>query len=184
LVASVARRILGSSSECDDIVADVFTALWRWPEKFEPDRGSLPCFLRMKTRGRCIDVLRSDINRRRREEAQREGSDMPVRSTPVDALILSDEAADELHRAVASLPVGERTAIDLAYFGGMSYQEVAVHLGLPEGTVKSRIRSGLRRMGEEVTSGSSVRDPGLCTNELPSLPLVGGGIPIADGRAA
>lgn len=142
-VAAVARIVLRSSSGCDDIVAEVFTALWRAPEKFDPDRGSLSGFLRVAARGRSIDLLRNESSRFRRE-LQDEGA--PGSHVAIEAEVIAAETRREVRQAVSQLPDGERIAIELAYFGGMTYRAVASHLGLPEGTVKSRIKSGLRRL--------------------------------------
>ena len=142
-VAAVTRMILGRRAECDDVVSEVFIGLWRSPEAFDSDRGTLLTFLRVKARGRCIDLVRSETARARREK----GQELPLGSPPdVDSSLLSAEIAAQLRRAVASLPPEEREPIELAYFEGMTYREVAAHLDLPEGTVKSRIRGGLRKL--------------------------------------
>ena len=128
-------------------MADVFLALWRWPAKFDLNRGSLLIFLRMKARGRSIDIVRSDTCRRGREQTELSGGHAP--SQPADVVLLAHERVLDLRGAVASLPECEREAVHLAYFGGMTYQAVSLHLGVPEGTVKSRIRSGLQRLRED-----------------------------------
>ena len=146
-VAAVARMVLGANSGFDDVVAEVFAALWFAPDKFDPDRGSLLGFLRLRARGRSIDLLRSESSRHRRE--QRDAS-APGVSPAIDAELVEAEIGETLRRAVARLPEGERTAIELAYFAGMTYRAVACQLELPEGTVKSRIRSGLQRLRTQV----------------------------------
>lgn len=146
-VTAVARMVLGADAGCDDVVAEVFTALWAAPEKFDPSRGSLRGFLRLGARGRSIDYLRSETSRHRREQA--EGRGQRFRSA-VDAEIIAAETGDELRRAMSQLSEGERSAIELAFFSEMTYREVARHVGLPEGTVKARIRSGLQRLSTEI----------------------------------
>ncbi len=140
-VTATSRMILGRGPGCDDVVSDVFTALWLRPDQFDPSRGTLLAYLRMTARGRSIDLVRSESARRRRELA-----DLPASSTSrpeADEGLLGHES-DRLVRATfASLSTKERDVLHLAFFRGMSYTAVAVHLGLPEGTVKSRIRSGL-----------------------------------------
>ena len=158
-VGTVARKILGTTNGCDDIVAEVFMALWLWPEKFEPARGSLSVYLRVKARGRSIDLVRSEVQRRKREDSHRYGPYPPAPPAAVDAVVLADELSDELHSAVESLPMAERTVVTLAYFGGMSYQAVAIHLRLPEGTVKSRIRNGLRHLRNDWSGSEDTRPP-------------------------
>lgn len=130
-----------------DIVQDVFLALWRNPERYDCERGSLRAFLSVQTRGRSVDVLRSDSSRRERERAD----GLRASSSGVDNV---EEAAltrlehDELDRALAAIPGPEREAIIIAFFGGHTYREVANILDQPEGTVKSRIRAGLTRLIE------------------------------------
>lgn len=143
-VAAAARMILGSRPECDDVVAEVFVGLWFSPEKFDSARGSLLGFLRMKARGRSIDILRTEKSRRRREADELYARQVPV--PDAESALLASEASAHLRQAIALLPPAEREVIELAFFTEMTYSAVAVHLKLPEGTVKSRIRNGLRRL--------------------------------------
>jgi RNA polymerase sigma-70 factor (ECF subfamily) len=143
-VTSAARMVLLRDERCEDVVAEVFVGLWFFPEKFDPSRGSLLSFLRLKARGRSIDLVRAETSRRRREETESraivggvEDSDRPI--------IASDEAL-AIRSALAQLPANEREPISLAFFSGMSYRSVAAQLNLPEGTVKSRIRAGLNHL--------------------------------------
>jgi RNA polymerase sigma-70 factor (ECF subfamily) len=141
-VTAVARMILGNRSSCEDVVAEVFVGFWLAPEKFDAQRGTVLAYLRLMARGRSIDLIRSDTARRRREVAK----DVGVQDHDADAAMIDAEAAGELRAALALLPADERTPIELAFFRGMTYDAVARQLGLPEGTVKSRIRRGLRRL--------------------------------------
>jgi RNA polymerase sigma-70 factor (ECF subfamily) len=143
-VASAARMILGNTRECEDVVADVFIGLWITPEKFDPTRGSLLGFLRLKSKARSIDILRSTSSRRRRESYDL-GVDRDL-VEDVDSALLASESKSLLRDALALLPAVEQNPIYLAFFVGMPYSSVAEQLQLPEGTVKSRIRSGLLRL--------------------------------------
>ena len=142
-VGAAARMVLANDSRCDDVVAEVFVGLWFHPEKFDPQRGTLLGFLRVKARGRSIDIVRTEVARRRREESERfsrqSGAD-------IDSELLDSERALAIRAALDLLPLEEREPIYLAFFSGLTYRAVAVRLGLPEGTVKSRIRLGLRHM--------------------------------------
>jgi RNA polymerase sigma-70 factor (ECF subfamily) len=143
-VLALARRVLSDSARAEEVVQEVFTRLWNSPERFDPGRGSLRSFLLAQSHGRSVDLLRSDSARRRREdrEAQRGVLAAYDLEREVNDVIVAEQVRD----AVAELTDGERRAIELAYFGGHTYREVAVLLQEPEGTVKSRIRSGLSRL--------------------------------------
>lgn len=147
----LARRILGDPSEAEDVTQDVFLHLWRNPARFDPARGSLRTYLLTLVHGRAVDVVRSRAARARREERD-------ARATATASYDIEHEAwdmalAERVGGALGALPADERAAIDLAYFGGHTYREVAELLSAPEGTVKSRIRNGLRRMRSALVEG-------------------------------
>lgn len=168
-MTAAARTVLGPSPQCDDIVVEVFAKLWLAPEKFDPARGSLLGYLRVMARARSIDWLRGETSRRRREveDARRPTADVPS----VDRDLLSSESAAEVRRAVDRLPEEQREVIDLAYLGGISYRAVAVRLGLPEGTVKARIRRGLQRLrcDDELGAFSGMTPTASCASALSAL---------------
>ncbi|MHB1533434.1 MAG: sigma-70 family RNA polymerase sigma factor [Acidimicrobiales bacterium] len=141
-VASTARSI---ASDCyvDDVVQEVFLSLWRAPERFDPGRGSLATYLVILTRGKTIDAVRSDEAWRRRHRDHGIGAGPCVE---VEDAVMAGVTASELRTALRALPMTERVVIELAFFGGDSYRQAAAKLALPEGTVKGRIRSGLRRL--------------------------------------
>ncbi len=143
-VYSLARRVLGEVSDAEEVVQEVFLRLWTEPDKFDPERGSLRSYLLAQAHGRAVDMLRSQGSRRRREE--RDARRTAEAGYDLEREVWDLRVADQVKQAVAVLPREERRAIALAYFGGHTYREVAVLLDEPEGTVKSRIRAGLKRM--------------------------------------
>jgi RNA polymerase sigma-70 factor (ECF subfamily) len=147
-VFALARRLLVETTLAEEVVQEVFLRLWKAPDRFDASRGSLRAFLLAEAHGRAVDLLRSETARRHREE--RDARRAPISTIDVDREIEQIETAERVRDAVAALPPGERAAIELAYFGGHTYVEVARLLGEPEGTVKSRIRAGLTRLRDEM----------------------------------
>ncbi len=154
-VFGLARRLLSDTTLAEEVVQEVFLRLWNAPDRFDAARGTLRSYLLAQTHGRAVDLLRSEGARRSRE-------DRDARATVDAGYDIEREVADwatagTVRRALDALPAAERHAIELAYFGGLTYREVAVRLGEPEGTVKSRIRSGLKRLRTElIHSGVAV----------------------------
>jgi RNA polymerase sigma-70 factor (ECF subfamily) len=146
-VLTFARRLVGDRDRAEEISQEVFLRLWERSERFDVQRGSLRVFLLAITHGRALDVVRSDAARRAREE--REERNATRTSAPdheVDSEVVAQTVADAVRVALSKLPDAERHAVELAYFGGYSYRAVAAQLDEPEGTVKSRIRSGLAKL--------------------------------------
>jgi RNA polymerase sigma-70 factor (ECF subfamily) len=156
-VFALARRLLIDTTLAEEIVQEVFLRIWNQPEKFDPERGTLRSYLLAQCHGRSVDLLRSETSRRRREERD-------ARRTAEDGYDLEHEVVDlsvaeRVKEALATLPEIEREAIALAYFGGHTYREVADLLDQPEGTVKSRIRTGLKRLRIELVGAGIGGDP-------------------------
>ncbi|WP_436792791.1 sigma-70 family RNA polymerase sigma factor [Actinospongicola halichondriae] len=151
-VFALSRRLLADRTLAEEIVQEVFLRLWNDPDRFDPQRGSLRSYLLAQCHGRSVDLIRSESSRRRREEkeltlAAEAGYDL-------EREVWDLAVSDRVKNALRKLPDGEREAVLLAYFGGHTYREVADLLDTPEGTVKSRIRSGLKRMrGDLVAVG-------------------------------
>ena len=153
-VFGLAKRLLGDAAIAEELVQEVFLRLWDQPEKFDPSRGTLRAYLLAHCHGRSVDVLRSDASRRRREE--RDARRTAGAGYDVEHEVWDLTVAEQVRDAVQQLPSGERDAIELAYFGGHTYREVAELLHEPEGTVKSRIRSGLRRMRDSLVDANAI----------------------------
>jgi RNA polymerase sigma-70 factor (ECF subfamily) len=142
-VYGLALRVTASEAAAEDVTQEVFVGMWERPGMFDPARGSMRSFLGTLAHRRAVDwVRREAAERRRRERDSHRDLLPPDVGELASALVL----AEELRAAVEELPPEQRVAVRLAYFGGRTYRQVAEELGLPEGTVKARLRSALRRL--------------------------------------
>jgi len=154
-VFGLARRLLTDHARAEEIVQEVFVRLWNEPDRFDPERGTMRSFLLANAHGRAVDLLRSETSRRRRE--QRESSLTADAGYDIAREVWDLALAGHVRDALEALEDGERSAIELAYFGGLTYREAALELGEAEGTVKSRIRTGLKKLRHELeNSGITV----------------------------
>jgi RNA polymerase sigma-70 factor (ECF subfamily) len=143
-VFGLAMRVLGNDALAEEVTQDVFVRLWEHPERFDAERGTMRSFLLAMTHSRAVERVRAeDSMRRRHETAQRQ----PVESVDdPGTTMVKRETRHAVRTALAALPDDQRVAIELAYYEGLSYREVAVRLDEPEGTVKYRIRMGMQKM--------------------------------------
>lgn len=142
-VYGLALRVIGDARAAEDVSQDVFVTVWERPDAFDPDRGSLRTWLGTLAHRRAVDHVRREEARRRRaiKDASR-----PETTPDVEEMAMALVTAERVRSALAMLPDEQRRAIRLAYFGGKTYRQVAEVLGIPEGTAKSRLRLGLRRI--------------------------------------
>ena len=148
LVFSTCVRVLEDAQAAEDMVQEVFLRLWRRPELFDPERGRFLSWLLSVTRNRAIDELRSRGRRRVHEmpsEMVRDSDEPTASDDPLMAAELADQR-QWLRAALAQLPEEQRRAIELAYFGGLTHLEISIMLQQPLGTVKTRIRLGMRKL--------------------------------------
>jgi len=143
-VFGLAKRVLQNAAEAEDVTQEVFVRLWNEPDRFDPARGTLRSFLLAQAHGRAVDAVRSSSSRRAREA--RDAMRTAEASYDMQHEVWDLAVADQVAQAMGELPDEERRAIEMAYFDGRTYREVAQLLDQPEGTVKSRIRNGMRRM--------------------------------------
>jgi RNA polymerase sigma-70 factor (ECF subfamily) len=137
LVYSVALRVLGDTGAAEDVLQEIFMQLWRKPEAFEASRGSLPAWLAVIARNRAIDAIRKRTP-----------------DTPIEDVIVSVEpdlageaererAAEQVRRKLGEMPELQRSALEMAFFEGLTHSEIAAKTGTPLGTIKTRIRAAL-----------------------------------------
>jgi RNA polymerase sigma-70 factor (ECF subfamily) len=147
-VYALAARLLWDRTIAEETVQEVFLRLWEQPERYDQSRGALRSFLLMDTHARSVDRLRSEQRRRDREERTARAEVATTYDVDLEAWDLS--VGEQVREAMDALSEAERKAIELAYFGGHTYRDVAGILGEPEGTIKSRIRSGLMRLRNQL----------------------------------
>jgi RNA polymerase sigma-70 factor (ECF subfamily) len=142
-VYGLAHRVIGDARAAEDVSQEVFVSVWERPEQFDPERGSLRTWLGTLTHRRAVDYVRREEARRRRSE--REAS-RAVTTPDVEEMATALVMAERVRATLDGLPPEQRRAIQLAYFEGKTYRQVAEVLGIPEGTAKSRLRLALRRI--------------------------------------
>jgi RNA polymerase sigma-70 factor (ECF subfamily) len=138
-------RMLGSSGEAEEALQDVFLQAWTRAAAFRADKGSPRAWLMVIARSRALDRLRSGRSARRRDEE----------AVQEQTLVAAPEAERELERTelgarmrglLAELPPEQREAIEMAFFAGLTHSQCAERLGLPLGTLKSRILMGMKKL--------------------------------------
>jgi RNA polymerase sigma-70 factor (ECF subfamily) len=150
-VLRAARGVLGDGQAAEDVTQDVFVSLWRRPERYDAGRGPLGPYLRLMARSRALDVRRTVAAAQRASERLERD---PWPAAPSDDAHAATERADvraALRAAVRRLPATQREAVALAYWGGLSTQELSDRVRIPVGTAKSRVRLGLRRLAEDLS---------------------------------
>ncbi len=145
--AALLRRFLNDKSDIEEVVADVLWQAWRDAGTFDAARGSVSVWLITLARSRAIDRLRANRARKPPVEEQ------PAPESPPDPSIEIDQAqrARIVRAALAALDSNERAALELAYFSDLSQSEVADKLGIPLGTVKTRIRSAMIKLRDALS---------------------------------
>jgi len=141
-VLALARRILRDQGDAEDVVQEVFSQAWRTATRFEPERGTVAAWLLMIARTRAIDRLRA-----RRSRPDTTGDvlldRMPGHTEPASDMLIASEQYARVRQGLVALPAEQRTALELAYFEGLSQSEIAERLAAPLGTIKTRIRTAL-----------------------------------------
>jgi RNA polymerase sigma-70 factor (ECF subfamily) len=148
LIYSTALRILADPDDAADVTQEVFFTLWEKAPMYDPARGKPLTWAITMTRNRAIDRLRSQQRRTRlQEEARRslDDTDFIAERLPLDGAEQAEQT-NILRGAVVKLNKEQREAIEMAYFKGLTQQEIALRLAEPLGTVKARIRRGIVRL--------------------------------------
>jgi len=142
-------RILRDHSLAEDAVQDAFLGIWRSASRFSPERGKASSWILTLVHRRAVDLVR-------RQERRRTEAFSPLAEEAVDVAATEDTVwlrfeRERVQTALKALPDQQREALELAYYGGFTQSELAERLGLPLGTIKSRMFSGLTRLRELLT---------------------------------
>jgi len=147
MVLALLTKMLGSRSEAEEILQEVFVELWRRAPQYDSSRGSVVAWVVTVARSRALDALRA--RSRRYGDRQMQFSDRHALGTDSgrpDVLVSSTRWHQALRQAFKQLSEDQRAVLELSYFLGMSHDQIAETLKLPVGTVKSRILAGMRAL--------------------------------------
>jgi len=154
---SLARRILGEEQLAQDVVQEVFLTVWRDAVKFDSSRGQVSTWLLTMTHHKAVDSVRKEENLRKRRESA-DVLEFHDSGSRVDDDVWSSVKRDHVRQALGALPVVQREALGLAYFGGYTQREIAKLTDAPLGTVKTRMLAGMRRMRDSLATSVDVTD--------------------------
>ena len=155
LVYSTVLRIVRDVQTAEDMVQEIFLRIWRKPDSYMAQRGRFVTWLTSVSRNRAVDEIRSRGRRFRYETASPEEQERELPTPELNDPALRAELADQrrlILAALARIPLEQRQIIELAYFGGLTQQEIAERLSQPLGTVKTRVRLGMQKLRAALTA--------------------------------
>jgi RNA polymerase sigma-70 factor (ECF subfamily) len=151
VVYGTVKRVLRDPAMSEEVTQEVFVELWRTAARFDPARASVSTWAVTIARRRAVDRVRSEQSQRDRiERAGRRRRDDP---DATDDSVIASLDAERVGRALAELPDDQRVVIEMAFLDGDSHAEIAERLALPLGTVKGRVRGGLKKLGGRLGTG-------------------------------
>ena len=149
---ALAYKIVGSVEEAEEVVLDVFSQIWQKAATYDPSRSRADTWLFMLTRSRSLDRLRVLQRTLRAAEACLEEAKIPSAriAEPMEDAIL-EERSEQVNAALETLPAEQRIAIELAYYQGLSCAAIAAQIGVPTGTIKTRLRLGISKLRQALS---------------------------------
>ena len=147
----LARRILTDEQLAQDVVQEVFLAVWRDASRFDASRGGFSTWLLSMTHHKAVDSVRREENLRKRRTTADVLETQESEAPKVEEAVWSLVRRERVREALKTLPGPQREALALAYFGGYTQREIAGLTGIPLGTVKTRMLAGMRRLRDELT---------------------------------
>jgi RNA polymerase sigma-70 factor (ECF subfamily) len=146
LLLGLLLRMLGERGEAEEVLQEVFLQAWREASRYRPELAPPRGWLLLLARSRALDRLKSEAARRRREEASARLEPDRAAVPEGTARLQRGERRRQVRSALGELPAEQRQAIELAFFEGLTHSEISARLGLPLGTVKSRVLLGMRKL--------------------------------------
>lgn len=150
IVLAICERVLGRRADAEDAMAEVFVEVWSRRDRYEPRRGNPRAYLLMLARSRAIDLLRRHSvrpeHRHRSSTATPIADQLPSRGQAIETSAVDSEARTRILDALADLERQQREVLELAFYGGLSHQQISDRLAIPLGTVKTYIRKGLIKL--------------------------------------
>jgi RNA polymerase sigma-70 factor, ECF subfamily len=148
LLHGVVLKVVRDPAMSEEVTQEAFVELWRLAPRYDSTRGSVRSWAATLAHRRAIDRVRSE--QASRERTEREGQKRPIQSNDVAEQVVANIDGTRVRKALERLTEMQRQAVELAYFGGHSYREVALLLDVAEGTIKTRIRDGMIRLRDEL----------------------------------
>jgi RNA polymerase sigma-70 factor (ECF subfamily) len=148
LLYGIVLKVVRDPSQTEEVTQEAFVELWRLAPRYDDSRGSVRSWAATLAHRRAIDRVRSE--QASRDRIEREGQKRPIQTDDVDEQVVLNIEGTRVRKALERLTEIQRQAVELAYFGGHSYREVALILDVAEGTIKTRIRDGMIRLRDEL----------------------------------
>lgn len=152
IIFTLIVRLTQSRETAEELTVDVFHDVWRRASAYDPAKGTVVGWVMNQARSRAIDRLRFEQRKKRVGQFPEEPDSLAMADGPFETLALRQQS-EQLRQAMAVLTADERQALELAFFGGRTYEEAATELNEPLGTVKSRIRSALGKLRKAIAPG-------------------------------
>jgi RNA polymerase sigma-70 factor, ECF subfamily len=148
LLHGVVLKVVRDPAQSEEVTQEAFIELWRLAPRYDSSRGSVRSWASTIAHRRAIDRVRSEQSGR--DRAERDAQTRPIQSNDVAEQVVANIDGTRVRKALERLTEIQRQAVELAYFGGHSYREVALLLDVAEGTIKTRIRDGMIRLRDEL----------------------------------
>jgi len=150
LLYGIVLRVVRDPAQSEEVTQEAFVELWRLAPRYDSSRGTVRAWATTVAHRRAIDRVRSEQASRHRSDRQVAQRDVEQHAPDVGERVVAGMEATRVRKALERLTAIQRRAIELAYFGGHSYREVAMLMDVPEGTIKTRIRDGMIRLRDEL----------------------------------